>query len=80
MFRIFQLKNLSLYCLNKERSVSLYQKGWQFSSHSITARNVKDLLPENTYLITSIATAAKQPSSKPQGFDERSSYLGIAYF
>ena len=31
-------------------------------------------------LITSIATAAKQPSSKPQGFDERSSYLGIAYF
>ena len=37
-------------------------------------------VPALLTIITSIATAAKQPSSKPQGFDERSSYLGIAYF
>ena len=41
---------------------------------------MSDSVGSRRRVLTSIATAAKQPSSKPQGFDERSSYLGIAYF
>ena len=39
------------YCFSMKISVSLYQKGWQFSCHLITGRNVNDLSPENVYLI-----------------------------
>ena len=34
------------YCLSTKISGSLYQKGWQFSCHLITGRDVKDLSPE----------------------------------
>ena len=42
---------LDLILFEYERGVSLYQKGWQFSCHIITGRNVKDLSLENVYLI-----------------------------
>ena len=31
--------------------IRINQKGWQFSCHLITGRNVTDLSPENVYLI-----------------------------
>ena len=43
---------LNLVLFEFERGVSfLYQKGWQFSWHLITGRNVKDLSLENVELI-----------------------------
>ena len=46
MLRIYHLDFFISYCLSTKISVSLYQKGWQFSCHLITCRNVKDLSPE----------------------------------
>ena len=42
---------LNLILFEYERGVSLHQKGWQFSWHLITGRNVKDLSLENVDLI-----------------------------
>ena len=51
MLRIYHLDFFISYCLSTKISVSLYQKGLQFSCHLITCRNVKDLSPENVYLV-----------------------------
>ena len=39
------------YCFSTKIIINLYQKGWQFSCHLKADRNVKDLSPENVYLI-----------------------------
>ena len=39
-----------IFLLSHIALVRIYQKGWQFS-YLITVRNVKDLSPENVYLI-----------------------------
>ena len=51
MLGIYPLKMFTSYCLSTKISVSLYKKGWQFSCHLITGINVKDVSPENVYLI-----------------------------
>ena len=51
MLRIYHLDFFISYCLSTKISLSLNQKGWQFSCHLITCRNVKDLSPENVYLV-----------------------------
>ena len=48
MLRIFRLKNAYLILIKYE---SLYQKGWQLSSHLITSINIKVLSPENAHSI-----------------------------
>ena len=51
MLRIYRLKMFTSHCFSTKISGSLYQKGWQFSCHLITCKNVKDLSPKNVYLI-----------------------------
>ena len=51
MLRIYRLKMFTSYCFTMKISGSLYQKRWQLSCHLITGKNVKDLSPENVYLI-----------------------------
>ena len=51
MLRIYHLDFFISYCLSTKISVCLYQKGWQFSCHLITCRNVMDLSPENVNLV-----------------------------
>ena len=51
MFSNYQWKMFTSYFVSKKISVRLYQKGWQFSCHLLTCRNVKHLLLENVYLI-----------------------------
>ena len=47
MLRIYHLDFFISYYLSTKISVSLYQKGWQFSCHLIIGGNLKDLSPEN---------------------------------
>ena len=51
MLRIYYLDFFLPYCVITKISVSLYQKGRQFSCHKITGRHVKDLSPQNVYLV-----------------------------
>ena len=51
MLRTYHWKMFTSYYFNTKISVSLYQKGWQFSCHLIAGRNVKDLSLENVHLI-----------------------------
>ena len=51
MLRIYHLEMFTSYCFSTKIIVNLYQKGWQFSCHLKSGRNVKDLSPENVYLI-----------------------------
>ena len=50
MLRVYHWKMFTSYSLSTEISVSLYQKGWQFSYHLIIGRNVKVFLLENVHL------------------------------
>ena len=47
MLRVYHWKMFGLMMFEYERSSSLYQKGWPFSCHLITDRNIKDLSLEN---------------------------------
>ena len=48
MLRIYPLKMFTSYCFSMKifKCEFIPNKGWQFSCHLITGRNVKDFLPE----------------------------------
>ena len=37
------------YCFSTKISVNLKQKGWQFSCHLITGKNVKEIIAEKVF-------------------------------
>ena len=47
MLRTYHGKCFTTECLLHKKSVSIYHKGWQFSCHHITDRNVNDLSLKN---------------------------------
>ena len=53
MLRVISLENVlpHIVLVRDKTSVGFNQKGWQFSCHLITSRNVEDLSPENVYFI-----------------------------
>ena len=52
MLSIYHWKTFTSYCFSTKVSERLTQKGWQFTCHLLTDRNVKHLSLENVYLIS----------------------------